>query len=185
MRKTKRTVRMVVTLAATMLALVALSVGTATAQEPGESPYGGTGELAVVCVSAGQAGASVTCTVTGAVPGEQLTVTATAADGTVIYSATLTADAAGEATFGFIVPVAQRGQEITVKVVAASGEVADDSIAIAAPGRTGSAMPLPRTGSAQDTMLLAGAGVIMLAAGATALRRRRNTAARDHSHAGR
>jgi LPXTG-motif cell wall-anchored protein len=182
MRKTKRTVRMAVTLAAMMLAVMALSVGAATAQE---SPYGGTGELAVACVSAGQAGASVTCTVTGAVPGEQLAITATAADGTVVYSATLTADAAGEATFRFTVPVAQRGQEITVKVDAASGEVADDSITIAAPGRTGSAMPLPRTGSAQDTLLLAGAGVIMLAAGATALRRRRHTAARDHSHAGR
>jgi LPXTG-motif cell wall-anchored protein len=179
MPKTGRTVRLMITLAAMMLMVMALGVGTAAAQE---TPYGGDGRLAVDCVAAGQAGASVTCTVSGALPGEQLQVTATASDGTVVYSATLTADQQGQATFRFTVPAAQRGMEITVRVVGqTSGDVGEDTVMVAAPGRTGAAMP--RTGASQDTMLLAAAGVFMLAAGATALRRRRSHG-RDRTHAG-
>jgi hypothetical protein len=159
MQKTGRTVRLMIALAAVMMMVMALGVGSAAAQSYPPGPG-----ASVDCVAAGQAGASVTCTVTGFQPGESLTVTATAADGTVVYSATLTADAQGEATFRFTVPARQRGQQITVTVVGAVTGAVSDTVMVAAPGRTGAQMPLPRTGAGQDALLLAAAGVFLVGA---------------------
>jgi LPXTG-motif cell wall-anchored protein len=179
MVKLPRTIRAVFTLAAAMLATMALGIGAAAAQEypPGVA-------FSVDCVAAGEAGASVSCTVVGAQPGETLTVTATVeGDGTVVYSATLTADAQGEASFRFTVPTRYRGETIVVTVSGPQSGTVSDEVVVAAPGRTGRALPLPRTGTSQDTMLLTGLGVVLLAGGLTALRRRKvaKADARDHT----
>jgi LPXTG-motif cell wall-anchored protein len=175
-----RRIKSAVTLAVMVLLVMAMGIGTAAAQEAYPPPPG---DLVVDCVAAGQAGASVTCTVTGAQPGEQLTVTAKA-DGTVFYTEVLSANMQGEATFRFTVPPQHRGQQITVTVAGAISGAAEDTLTIRAPGRTGETLPraMPRTG--QDTILLAAAGVLLLGAGATALRRRQRTSDRDRTHAG-
>jgi LPXTG-motif cell wall-anchored protein len=165
-----KTIRSVAVLAVAIVSMLALSVGAAVAQEAYPPPV----PPSVVCTPAGQAGAAVVCQVTGFLPGEQLEVTATAPDGTVVYSATLTADADGEAAFRFTIPPQYRGMEITVTVVGAeSGAVATDTVSIAAPGRTGELLPraLARTG--QDMMLLAAAGVALIGGGIAAVRRRK------------
>jgi LPXTG-motif cell wall-anchored protein len=65
-----------------------------------------------------------------------------------------------------------------------SGEVASDTVVVADRGRTGETLPraMPRTG--QDTILLAAAGILLLGAGATALRRRQRSTDQDRTHAG-
>jgi LPXTG-motif cell wall-anchored protein len=161
--------RSLAVLAMAVMTVMALGVGTALAQESYPPPP----TPSVVCVAAGQAGLSVTCTVTGFQPGEQLQVTATAPDGTVVYSATLTADADGEATFRFTVPARYRGQTISVQVVGASGAVASTTVTTAAtPIRRGDPVPpgLARTG--QDALLLTAVGIALLGGGVAALRRR-------------
>jgi LPXTG-motif cell wall-anchored protein len=169
MRKLPRAIRAVITVAAAMVAMLALGIGAAAAQEypPGE-------DFSVTCVAAGEAGASVTCTVVGAAPNEQLTVTAAAA-GNVFFSEVLSASAEGEAIFRFTVPTQYRGQEIAVTVTGPISGTTTDEIVIEAPGRTGEALPrpLPRTG--QDLMLLGAAGVLLLGGGIAALRRRSTT----------
>jgi LPXTG-motif cell wall-anchored protein len=178
MRNLSRTIRAVFTLAAAMLATMALGIGAAAAQEypPGVA-------FSIDCVAAGEAGASVNCSIVGAQPGESLTVTATVErDGTVVHSATLTADAQGEASFRFTVPTRYRGETILVEVSGPqSGDVSDE-VVVTAPGRTGRA--LPHTGTNQDTTLLAGLGVVLLVGGLTALRRRQVAKAdgRDRTH---
>jgi LPXTG-motif cell wall-anchored protein len=179
MRNLSRTIRTVFTLAAAMLATMALGIGAATAQEVYPPAEG----FSVDCTAAGEAGASVSCSIVGAQPGETLQVTATVeSDGTVVYSATLTADAQGEASFRFTVPTRYRGETITVQVVGAESGTVSDEVQVAAPGRTGRS--LPHTGANQDTTLLAGLGVVLLAGGLTALRRRKvaKADARDHTH---
>jgi LPXTG-motif cell wall-anchored protein len=162
--------RSLVVLAMAVVTVMALGVGTALAQESYPPPP----TPSVVCVAAGQAGLSVTCTVTGFQPGEQLQVTATAPDGTVVYSATLTADAQGEATFRFNVPARYRGQTIAVRVEGLSSErVAETTVTTAAtPIRRGDPVPpgLARTG--QDALLLTAVGIALLGGGVAALRRR-------------
>jgi LPXTG-motif cell wall-anchored protein len=176
MSKVARRIRSLAVLAIAVVAVMAMSVGTAMAQYPPAEPF------AVDCVAAGEAGASVTCTVTGAVAGETLTASAEV-QGTVFWTEVLSADAEGEATFRFTVPPQHRGQEITVRVEGAvSGLAASDTVTVAAPGRTGESLPrsMPRTG--QDALLLGALGVVLLAGGVTALRRR--SATKDHTHAG-
>jgi LPXTG-motif cell wall-anchored protein len=182
MGKIVKRVRTLSVLAMAVMAVMALGVGTALAQETYPPPV----QPSVVCVAAGQAGLSVTCTVTGFQPGEQLQVTATAPDGTVVYSATLTADAQGEASFRFNVPARLRGQTISVQVLGAtSGAVASTTVTTAAtPIRRGDPVPpgLARTG--QDALLLTAVGIALLGGGVAALRRRSTTSKQDRTHAG-
>jgi hypothetical protein len=179
MRNLSRTIRAVFTLAAAMLATMALGIGVAAAQYPPD------GAFSVGCVAAGEAGTSVTCTVTGAEPNEQLTATAEV-EGNVFWTEVLSANAEGEATFRFTVPREHRGEEITVRVVGAiSGEVASDTVTIAAPGRTGEPVPpsrgsLPFTGL--DAAMIAGLGVVLLSGGLLLLRRRSAAAAGSREH---
>ena len=151
------------------LALMTMASTASLAQTPYPPPAG----FGVTCVSAGQAGASVTCTVVGAQGGEQLTVTA-AYGSTQFFSDVLSANAVGEATFRFTVPVQARGQAITVTVTGEfSGTVSAEEFTIAAPGRTGQAVgrgALAYTG--QDAILLGAGGLILLTGGILALRRR-------------
>jgi LPXTG-motif cell wall-anchored protein len=174
-----RTMKKAVTLAAMLLMVMAMGAGTAAAQ----TQYGGEEGLAVDCVAAGEAGGSVTCTVTGAHPNEQLTVTAETND-TIFHSEVISANAQGEATFRFTVPPQHRGQEKTVTVVGPLSGEASDTVVVADRGRTGETLPraMPRTG--QDTILLAAAGILLLGAGATALRRRQRSTDQDRTHAG-
>jgi hypothetical protein len=179
MVKLPRTIRAVFTLAAAMLATMALGIGAAAAQDypPGE------GGLAIDCVAAGEAGASVTCTVTGAEPNEQLTASAEV-QGNVFWTEVLSANAQGEATFRFTVPREHRGQEITVRVVGAiSGEIAEDTVTIAAPGRTGEPVPPRRLAfSGMDAAMYAGLGVVLLGGGLLLLRRRSAATADNREH---
>jgi LPXTG-motif cell wall-anchored protein len=175
-----KSLRTVAVLVVAIVSMLMVGVGAAVAQEAYPPPL----QPDVVCVPSGQAGAAVICTVTGFQPGEQLDVSVTAPDGTVVYSATLTADAEGQTTFRFTVPPQYRGMELTVRVAGAeSGEVATDTVAVAAPGRTGEQMPrtLARTG--QDMVLLAAVGAAMIGAGIAAVRRR-GAKGRSDTHAG-
>jgi LPXTG-motif cell wall-anchored protein len=164
MKKSIRSITVTVVAAMAMLAMVSTA---AFAQYPPAAAFG------VACTSAGQAGASVTCTVVGAAAGEQLTATA-AYGSTQFFSEVLSANADGEARFRFTAPREARGQQIIVTV---SGEISgtvSTELTLAAPGRTGEAVGegrLARTG--QDAILLGAGGLVLLAGGALALRRRR------------
>lgn len=164
----KKRIRSMSVVVLASLAMVAMVTTTAFAQYPTAQPFG------VSCTSAGQAGASVTCTVVGAYSGEQLSVAASYGS-TEFYSEVLSANADGEATFRFTAPREARGQVITVSVEGElSGTTVTDEITIAAPGRTGEPVPpgrLARTG--QDTILLAAAGLVLLTGGVVAIRRRK------------
>jgi LPXTG-motif cell wall-anchored protein len=182
MTQLRRTIRTVTTLAAAMLAVMALGVGVASAQAyPPDEPG------SVDCVAAGQAGLSVTCTVTGATPGEVLDWTATAR-GDTFASGTVTADADGRATFRFTTPNQYRGETIDVAVLGNMGFTAEDEVVVAeAPGRAGQAVPPGRTAAAglartgQDTVMLAGLGAALLGAGVVALRRRTKQTTSDRT----
>jgi hypothetical protein len=181
MGKTTKRVRALSVLAMAVMAVMALGVGSALAQETYPPAQG----FAVDCVAAGQAGLSVTCTVTGAQPNEQLTVSASVG-GDTFFTQVLSANAQGEATFRFTVPQRYRGQQVTVTVVGAqSGSIATSVTTGTTPVRRGETVTpvLARTG--QDALLLAGVGVVLLGAGLTALRRRSGASSRDdRTHAG-
>jgi LPXTG-motif cell wall-anchored protein len=166
MNKRIRSMSVMVLASLAMLAMVSTS---AFAQYPPGTAF------SVSCTSAGQAGASVTCSIVGANPGDELSVTASYGS-TEFYSEVLTANADGEVTFRFTVPREARGQEITVSVLnTTSGETVATEVVIAAPGRTGEPVPrgrgLPNTG--QDTILLGAAGLVLLTGGLLAVRRRK------------
>jgi LPXTG-motif cell wall-anchored protein len=105
-----RSVRMLVVLAATVVAMLSLSVSAAFAQYPPGLDFG------VTCIPENPSvGQTPVCTVVGAAAGETLAVTATVGD-QVIHEATITADANGDASFSFEVPLTAAGAAISVTV---------------------------------------------------------------------
>ena len=168
-----RRIRSMAVTVVAMVAMVGMFSTAALAQST--QPYPPGQAFSVVCTSAGQAGASVACRVLGAIANERLT--ATAAYNPEFYREELTANADGEANFRFTVPREARGREITVRVVGEiSGEVASDTLTIAAPGRSGEAPGQARgllAYTGQDTILLAAAGLVLLTGGILGVRRRR------------
>jgi hypothetical protein len=170
MAKVARRVRSVIVLAISMMAIMALGAGTALAQEypPGEA-------FSVSCVAAGEAGLSVSCTVTGAAPHEQLSVTMEH-DGNVFHSEVLSANAEGEATFRATAPRDARGDEVVVAVEGPISGTAVDSVTIAEPGRSGEPVPPGRLAfTGQDALLAGVVGLALLGGGIFALRHRKAT----------
>lgn len=166
-----RKLRAVAVIAATVVAMMAMSVSAAFAQYPPGPAF------SVTCTAAGEAGSSVTCNVVGAADSEVLSVSA--AYNPVFFTDTIVASAEGEATFRFTVPRDARGEDIVVTVTGPiSGEIST-VLSIAAPGRTGEPVPpgrpaLATTGT--NLMLLTGVGVVLLGGGIAAVRSRRSTA---------
>ena len=149
------------------LAMLAAGSTAAFAQYPPAEGF------SVSCTDASP-GATVTCSIVGAVAGESLTVTVMFGSVEVL-GVVLTADDEGRATFSFDVPADAAGALLEVRVAGEDSgtigldlEVAD-TVSEAAPVPD-DAQPMPRTG--QDLLLLGGAGVLLLGAGVVALRRR-------------
>jgi LPXTG-motif cell wall-anchored protein len=165
--------RSTLVIAVAMVAMLAMSITAAFAQYPPASAYG------VTCTVSG---GTVTCAVVGAGADEQLAVTATC-DGTVVYDQTVTADAAGEATFSFaaggaaacdvsVLGAASGNAGAAVTVAAGAGAGADDdgqAVGTPTTGATGD-RTLPFTGS-EVTIFLA-LGLALVALGTVAVRRR-------------
>jgi LPXTG-motif cell wall-anchored protein len=162
--------RSTLVIAFAMVAMLAMSVTASFAQAvyPPASAYG---------VSCTVSGNTVTCAVVGAEANEQLAVTATCGR-TVAYDQTVTADAAGEATFSF---AARGGAACDVSVLGAASGAATAGISIAdnAAPQAGQALDraapgerrtLPFTGSEVTIFLVAGLGLVAL--GTVAVRRR-------------
>jgi LPXTG-motif cell wall-anchored protein len=156
-----------VALMAIAVATLALSASAAFAQYPPARDFG------VVCTPQPPApGQEVACEVVGARAGEQIAATASV-DGVAFYADEVTADADGQASFGFSAPDegevvvrvvgAQSGEASTVLAVA--DEAAEDEQVVAAPTTR-----LPLTGG--QVAVLTAVGVALLGSGLLALRRR-------------
>jgi hypothetical protein len=122
------------------------------------------------------------CEIFGAQPGERFTIRVEVA-GVVVFEGEVVADADGRAVFELSLPRNAVGQLVTVTVtgpetgvlstqfrVAGTAEPPVDRGQPVTPGRSGVAGTLARTGT--DVLLLAGAGVLLLGLGVTAVRRR-------------
>jgi LPXTG-motif cell wall-anchored protein len=160
--------RRLTVLAVAMLTTMALAA-PAFAQYPPSSAYG------VACTVSGN---EVACAVTGAVAGEQLAVTATC-DGTVAYEQTLTADEDGEATFGFS---ASNADDCSVQVLGAQSGATTTSVSVSDDDDDGTPVAAPATGdrlpfTGSEVLPLLALGLVLVAGGAFAIRRRGNAGA--------
>lgn len=173
------------TAALTMLLLVVPSAG---AQYPPPPPE--PSAVGIQCVpsdveptattdEAVQPGTEVICVLGGFAPASQIAFEAVAADGTVVFSTILTADAAGQATVSFVVPAGVSGDELTFQ---ASGQGADgevltiaDALELEAAEPDGAGLPI--TGA--QSLVLAALAAFAVLGGAILLfvSRRRNPSA--------
>jgi LPXTG-motif cell wall-anchored protein len=164
-----RTFRSLFTVMTVAVVALAMSASVAFAQYPPARDFG------VVCTPQPPApGQAVSCEIVGAQASEQLAATASV-DGAVFHSETLTADADGEADFGFTAPDAgdvvvrvvgaESGETSTVLAVSDEADAAEEGDAVAAP-----VSRLPLTGG--QVLVLTTLGLLMLGGGLLALRRR-------------
>ncbi|MEE6274471.1 family 43 glycosylhydrolase [Georgenia sp. MJ206] len=120
-------------------------------------------------------GGEVSAALAGFVPGSEVTLTATAADGTVVAPHTVTVDAAGAGGATLVLPAAVAPGPLTVTAIDAAGrtasgtaDVAPTTAPVPTPSPTTPGGPggeLPRTGAGTALAVLAG---LFLAAGGAA-----------------
>lgn len=164
---TRPRLRMMALLLLTSLAMLVAGSTAAFAQYPPAQDFG------VSCTDA-VPGQTVTCSIVGAAPGESLTVAARYGSVEVLDTV-LTADGDGLAEFSFEIPADAAGATLNVRVMGETSGMTGVVVNVARSVPTGPRVPdaraIPRTG--QDLLLLGGAGVVLLGAGAVALLRRR------------
>jgi LPXTG-motif cell wall-anchored protein len=159
--------RMMALLLLTSVAMLTAGSTAAFAQYPPAQDF------SVSCTDA-VPGQTVTCSIVGALSGESLTVTARYGSVQVLDTV-LTADGDGQAEFSFEIPIDAAGATLNIRVMGESSGMTGVVLNVARSVPTGPRVPdartIPRTG--QDLLLLGGAGVLLVGAGAVALLRRR------------